>query len=576
MSYKRLLFTTLALTLAACGSNGGPNTNLKTVFFRTVSPAPVATLTLQRQNGAAITTGKLTFDTRATFDGWLKVGRSTTARTNASGVAALALSSGTWPVRIQPNVAQSTALVGELSDSLAISADLNKTYQTSLQTWTVTSPVAIKSMSIVVYQVDGTGKANYGTTDSPIQPVVLSANPAVPNNNATSVTFSTELFKGSFRAVITAKPVASTDNVAPFETAVINAAGGGATEPQTVSLASGGNVVSLHFVDSSGAAVPDAQIGGVSVYDAGSLVLLNEGGSSSGVATVSTGAVGPVVAAVAGPNGETLAVNSYTASPTHSATLTRYAVSGHVKPAGSAQLTSSGTNTYGSVDATLSTGLGSFWDAQAQGSPSVANITDATGSWQANLFGGSYTLKAVQLHSLPQSAAVAANVSADVSTEDIAVGAGGVIAGNLHDEAQTNLSGISVSVVDSSHATIGSATTDASGNYSIAVPFGTYEVFAGGALTQNVSVSSSATTRTLDLTRFQITGRMTDASQNPVAGTVFFGGGNVTASSLGTYTLNTFEGINWFLFTPPSSAPSMGFSYETDALVNAQTVQSIR
>src|SRR5438132_1369273 len=179
MSYKRLLPTTVALLLAACGSSNGSTTNLKPVFFRTVAPAPVATLTMQRQNGAPMTQAKVTLD-----------------------------------------------------------------------------------------------------------PVVLTANPAVPGGNATSVSFSTELFKGSFRAVITATPVASTDNVAPFETAVINAAGGGATEPQSVGLASGGNLVSLHFADSGGAAVPDAQIGTISIYDAGSLVFLNSGNPSGGVATL--------------------------------------------------------------------------------------------------------------------------------------------------------------------------------------------------------------------------------------------------------------------------------------------------
>jgi hypothetical protein len=358
---------------------------------------------------------------------------------------------------------------------------------------------------------------------------------------------------------------------------VINAAGGGATEPQSVTLASGGNVISLHLVDSAGAAVPDAQIGSVSVYDANSLLFLNEGNSTNGVATLSTGAVGPVVAVVSGQNGETLAVNAYTASPTHSATLTRYTVAGHVKPTGSAQLTAStGTNNFGTVDATLQTGLGAFWDARAQRSPSAATITDALGTWQASLFGGSYSLMAVQLHSLPRSAAVAANVSADASTQDIAVDPGGVISGNLHDEAQANIASVPVSVVDSGHNTIGSAVSDASGNYSIAVPFGTYEVFAGGALTGNIGVSSSSPTHTLDLTRFQITGRMTDASLNPIAGTVYFGGGNVTATALGTYTLNAFQGLNWVLFTPPASSPAIGFAYETNVLVNAQTVQSIR
>ena len=563
----------LAALLAACGSNG-PSTDLKPAFFRTVSTAPVATLTLQRQNGAAMTQGTVAFDTRSTFDGWLQVGRGLTARANSSGVAAVAVTSGTYPMRIVSGVSQSTALVGELSDLLAIAQDTTKTYQTSQQTWTVTSPKAFGAVDVVVYQVDGNGKALYGTTLAPLNPVVLAASPQVTGGSATSITFSTELFKGSYRAVVSAAPVTSTDNIAPFETATFNAAGGGAAETQTVGLTSGGNVVSLHFME-AGTALADSQIGTISVYDADSLILVNSGNSSSGVATVSTGSVGSVVAVVEGPNGETMAVNAYTASPTHTATLTRYTVAGHVKPPGSTQLTATGNN-YGAVDATLRTGLGAFWDARALGSPVEARIGDALGTYQEKIFAGSYSLMAARLHNLPSSAPVSVGVSADAPTQDVPVDAGGVIGGNLQDEAHNNLAGINVFVADANHLTMGTATSDSSGNYSIPVPFGNYEVFAGGALTRDVGVSSSAATRTLNLTRFQITGRLTDAALGPIASKVSWGGGNVSASSLGTYTLTAFQGVNWFLFTPPSTSPSLGFAYETNVLVNADTVKTLQ
>ena len=574
MSTIRLCRTTLlAALIAACGSSGPAN--LKPVFFRTVASAPVATFTLQRQNGAAMAQAAVVLDTHATFDGWMQVGRSTTAHANSSGVAAVSVTAGTYPLRVTSGVPQSTALVGDLMDSLAISQDVSRTYQTSQQTWTVTSPKAFSALKVTVYQVDGSGKAMYGTTTAPLAPVVLSAHPAAPGGNATSMTFTTELFKGSYRAVVSATPVTATDNIAPFETAAFNAAGGGATEPQSVALVSGGNVVSLQFME-NGAALADSQIGQVSVYDADSLVFLNSGGSTSGVATLSTGSVTNTVAVVLSPDGEALAVASYAASPSQSATLTRHTIAGHVKAPGSAQLTSSGNNNYGAVQATLQTGLGAYWDDFASHAPVEAAIADALGTYQQKLFPGSYSFEAVQLHGLPASAPVTVNASADSSTQDVAVDAGGVVAGNLQDQAHNNLAGVSVRVIDANHQTVGSATSDASGNYSIPVPFGTYEVLAGGAMNHGVAVSSSASTATLNLTRFQITGRLTDASLGPVASTVYWGGGNVTASSLGTYTVNAFQGANWFLFAPPSTSPTLGFAYETNVTVNADTVKTLQ
>src|SRR5438132_1440704 len=83
--------------------------------------------------------------------------------------------------------------------------------------------------------------------------------PAVAGGNATTATFTTELFKGSYRAMVFATPVTSTDTLEPFETSLFSPAGGGATETQTVALKSAGNLVSLHLSDGP-APVPDNQI----------------------------------------------------------------------------------------------------------------------------------------------------------------------------------------------------------------------------------------------------------------------------------------------------------------------------
>jgi hypothetical protein len=565
------------LLATACGSSGGPNTNLKSVFFRTVTAAPVATLNLKRADGTPMgNPSRVRIDTRATFDNWVKVGRTATANANASGVATIVLPAGSYPIVVDPNLGRTAALVGTLNDTLAISANMTGTWQTSKQNWTVTSPTGkpFSAVAVEIFQVDAGGAALYGAdTLYPLNPLVLTATPAVPGGSQQSITFTTELFKGSYRAFITATPVATTDTIAPFETAVFSAAGGGATETQAIQLASGGNVVSLKFME--GAAVMlDSQIGNVSVFDAGSLILLNQGTSTNGVATLSTGVVANVIAIVSGPGGEIMAAASYTASPTHSATLTRYTVSGHVKaPAALVQ-------PYGSVTATVKPNLGAFWDAQISGSPVTANITDAQGTYVLPLISGSWSLQAVTLTNLANSAAVSLSVNnANLTAQDISVNAGGVISGNIQDQTKINIPGVQVAVYtqDSSHTQVGTATTDAGGNYSIAlVPFGTYEVFANGALTQGVAVSSSAATKTLNLTQFAISGRLTDSVLAPVVGSVTWGlGGNaVTAGALGTFTINVMQGLNWFLFQPPTGS-SLGFAYELNALVNADTIKSL-
>src|SRR5436305_730553 len=151
------------------------------------------------------------------------------------------------------------------------------------------------------------GSKNGPTTN--LKPVFFRT--MAPGGNVTSMTVTTELFNARYRAVFTATPVTATDDIEPFETQVFTAAGGGAVEPQTIARASGGNLVSLHFME-NGAPVADTQIGGVSVWDANTLIPIASGSSTNGVAAVGTGTMTNVIAIVEAPNGATLAAVAYT------------------------------------------------------------------------------------------------------------------------------------------------------------------------------------------------------------------------------------------------------------------------
>ena len=570
--------------LAACGSDSAKN--LKAVFFRTVPTAPVATVTLQQQNGDPIQNASVTFESSAVFDGWRKVGTSITATTGPSGSASRALTAGTYPMLIQHGV----PFVGDLNDTLTISQDVIRSYQTSKQTWTVTSAKAFSDLHVEIYQVDSGGKVT--PVALPAEPV-LSVSPTVPAAG-TQATFSTELFKGNYRALIIATPANAADVIAPFESATFAAAGGGALETQTAALSSGGNIVSLHFME-DGAPLTDTLLG--QVFDAASLIPITHVWSTqAGSATVSTGTVSNVVVAVAAGQlpGGLVMMRTFTASPTHSETLTRYSVAGHAKFA--SPLTQRPDGTYGKVAATLKTSLGSPWDEEVVYASHVAAITDDLGTYELKLFAGTWSLQAVDLADA-SSGPVTVTVSADVAAQDIRLDQGGVIAGTIQDESHDNLAGVHVDVYDSTHQIIADGTTDASGNFSIRVPFGTWSVIAGapankpeppytpkafvlgsneaaGALTKNVSVSSGAPTRTLNLTRFKVRGRLTDNTSAPVAGRVYSSAGETTADSLGLYTLDVIEGLNWFVFVP--DARSLGHTHEMDVMVNAEAMKALQ
>ena len=558
-----------ALVATACGSNGSSaTTDLKAVFYKTMSNAPVVTFTLQRQNGAAIAASNvISVDTTSTFKGWLSIGTARSVSTSASGVGSAALAAGTYPISISPNI----ALVGRLNDSLTISGDMARTYQTSQQNWTVSSAKPFKALHIDVYQTDATGKALYGTSPNSPDPLILSANIGLTTNPTSSQTFNTELFKGTYRAVVTATPSVSTDTIAPFETGVINAAGAGALEPQSVSLVASQNLITLSLKDGA-TAVPDAQVGTVEAFDRASLISLGTTSYTNGVANISTGSVGDVYVSVSASDGSLMTFQALTAAtPATQKTLNRYAVTGVVTPLSGAAITPVG-GYYGTVNAYMHLGFGQPIDTWLQGIPSSPATIAAGGTYSMNLVEGTYDIKAEQVPGFITPKAV--TLVAAATTQSLSVDAGATISGNVQDQGKNNVANVGVTIYDSTHNKIALGAKGTDGNFSISVPAGTYDVFVGGALSGSPTVAASGTS-TLTLTQFQINGRLIDAQSNPFAGRVRWGGGSVTTASLGTYTLKAVQGLNWFQFSPSSSTSTVGITYEPLVQLDATTFKSL-
>lgn len=570
-SILRAAAAVAALAATACGSNGqSAATNLKAVFYKTMSNAPVVTFTLQRQNGAAIaTTNAVSVDTSSTFKGWMPIGGARSVSTSASGVGSVALTSGTYPISINPGA----ALVGRFNDSLTVSADTARTYQTSQQSWNVSSTKPFRALRIEVYQTDASGKALYGTSPTAPDPLILSANVALTTNPTSSQPFNTELFKGTYRAVIIATPALATDTIAPFETGVINAAGAGAVEPQSVSLVASQNLIMLSLKDGA-VAVPDAAVGTIETFDRTSLISLGTTTYTSGLASISTGSVGDVYVSVSASDGSLMTFVALTAAtPATQKTLNRYAVTGQVKPLSGATITPS-VGYYGTVNAYMRSSFGQPIDTWLKGIPSSPTaIADANGTYSMNLVEGMYDIKAEQVPGFITPKAVTLT-AATTPNFNLSVDAGATISGNVQDQGKNNVANVGVSIYDSAHNNIAGGQTDVNGNYSIAVPAGTYDVFVGGALSGSPTVAALGTSP-MTLTQFQINGRLIDAQSNPFAGRVRWGGGNVTTTTLGTYTLKAVQGLNWFQFSPTSNTSPVGVTYEPLVQVDANTFKSL-
>lgn len=575
--------------VAACKGSGGDGggggdtvtpvvTDLKSVFYRKLTNAPVATINLKRQDGTAIVGATITADTRELATGNRLAGSKSSKTTDANGTVSTAIPAGTYPIVITQ--ASTTAGVGNFNDTITVTSDKIYNYTTSQQSWIVNSTKSFKKLEISIYQTDASGNLNRGTLLQSLNPLILSTS-VTYTAGATTSQFTTELFKGTYRAVIKATPLNSTESIKPYITPaspVITASGNAGTDTvPTVDLdAVAGNVLSLTLSDTNGPISSATASYSVYVYDRTSLLTIGSASTNTlGVAAISTGDITDVVAVVRDSTSNNVAIKAFTASTTSNEKWRRYQVTGSVKPPTGGTLDS--TDTTMLVIAEINSGLGDYFDKTL--ASSVAASVNSLGSIQnLNLFEGTYSLSA-SIKSFPDSDNVALTIGSTAPADQtINVRAGGVITGRIQDQSKKDITGVYLYVTDATTNDFVTSTTSTTlGSYTLSVPLGTYNLYANGAVTRNLAVTTSTVTK--NLTQFTVQGRITDSLDGGLAGTVTYSGyssssSNKTADSLGMYTINMMEGENWVLFTPPSTQPSLGYALEPAVQIDATTILS--
>ena len=581
-THKLLLMAALAMltVLSACGGGGdggetGPPvaTNLHAVFFRTLTNAPVQSVILLNQIGTPIAGNAVTLDTRVDSTGNRLAGQVITRTTDAaSGRADFALPTGTYPVVI--SAPAGTFNIGGFNDKVTVANGIT-TYQTSQQTWNVSTPSAT-FLSITIFQTDASGNLDRGTTLRPLNPQVLSTF-LTSTIGKDTWQFTTELFKGTYRAVIRAVPLTGS-SIAPYVTpasALITAAGNGATETvPTITMNTGGSLLDLTLFDGLSTAISSTVTPyRVDVFDKASLLLLGSASTNTlGNAAVQTGDITDIVAIVTNTTSTLTgveAIKAFTVSPTTPVLLHKFAVNGSVVPPTGGALDAADTTI--SVTATTNPQFGiEFFDKTMAGSIS-APVSPLGIIQNLKVFEGTYTLSA-RINKFPDSDKPAITVSgADLTGLTINVRPGGVITGRIQDQSKIDIANVFVVVTDATtNDPINSAISSTQGTYTVGVPFGTYNVFVNGAVTRNFVVNTDTVTK--NFTQFNIQGRLTDSLGGGLAGAVLASGGNATAGGLGTFSIKLMEGENWVWFTPPASSPSLGFAFEPAVLIDANTI----
>jgi hypothetical protein len=451
------------------------------------------------------------------------------------------------------------------------------------------------SVKIDVYQTDSAGNVDWGNYTTAVNPWALSAGPSLRNPivyskttsglaGATTDTENVELFKGYYRIVITATPSVAANSIATYISSVITVAGGGATVSTPVALAAPSKAPSITLQDTTGAALANYT---VYFYESTNKILIGTATSSAlGVASVGapSGTTG-VLAKIY--NGATyLGVYAFSdINTTSAATLKQFTVQGQVQPnSGTLDATDPLT-----VYALTNSGLGRWADNSAVASVAA---TPGTGVYSLTLFGGTtaalnYKLGASSVKGYPDvtKTSIALN-NAALTGQNIAVAPGGLILGKIQTEGKVDIAGVTVYVFGTAadgviEQAVSSVVTNATGDYSIEVPYGTYFLLVNGAVTDGISISAGAVTYQKNLTQFAMTGQVSKNLGSTTAGanaaSVLIGFQTATTSNLGVYTINVMEGKNWICMAPSAvNDPTYGAACTLNVQVDATTVAAAR
>jgi hypothetical protein len=234
------------------------------------------------------------------------------------------------------------------------------------------------------------------------------------------------------------------------------------------------------------------------------------------------------------------------------------------------------------VSVKTSTGLGPAYD----GIEVASAVPSALGVYSVDLFGATnpipYTLSALLVDGFPDATKVPASVKdVAINNLDLPVSPGGFIFGKVQSDTNLNLSGVNVSVwasnPDGTFTRAASGPTSASGDYAFQVPFGTYFMLVGGAITPGVTVSTQASQATRNFTRYTVFGHVAKSigggSTTAAAGaTVYSGSGSTTTATLGNYSMQMYEGQNYVCVRPSAADATYGYVCQTNVLVNDATV----
>jgi hypothetical protein len=215
-----------------------------------------------------------------------------------------------------------------------------------------------------------------------------------------------------------------------------------------------------------------------------------------------------------------------------------------------------------------------------------AAITPGTGVFTVNLFPGSHAFGATDVKSFPDFTQQDINITTETNVS-IPVSVGGAITGRVQQENNDNISGISISIfpqnsltdvtIDLDEDALVTVTTDADGVYSLELTFGTYDLWINGALSSNLVLSSSISTLTVDLRRYQVSGRIIDQNGGGLAGTAnLIGSDTDVAGGIGVYTVDVYTGLNNICFIPPGDRPTLGNECSFSFVVNQTTIDALR
>lgn len=493
-------------------------------------------------------------------------------------------------------------------------------YRAEEYQWTITTPAA-SAVQVTVVQVDpatgkadvGTGKivasplsagGGYWTTDSRT-PLVVTAASSVATGGITSVQLNTELLPGNYKAYVTATNasgvVAATYISPSVFTSTSTTAATGTPKNMPITLTAG-KAVSLTLQNNAGTAIAGRRvdffdgatllnIGGATTDATGTASIAVESATTTVLAQVYTGAV---VGAI-----DAMYTFSNVAAGGASVTLKQQTVTGAVQPNASCALTPlAGATTIGSIKVAYPSNPSLSLPNDV---PLAASATVATnGAYSLTVFGPtagtgiSYNLSAIGtvvgspgVDGCSDVAVTPVTVAAAAVTQNLAAAGGGTIIGKVSTKAGAAVSGLTIDVWQTSangSKKIATTTTNASGNYQIAVPYGTYTLWAGSSIapltgwsaTEGVVVSAAAQNVSKNLTKFTLTmqvakslGTGQSASINP---TVNVGGLSVPASNLGVASVDIMEGNTWFCARPGATEASYSYLCNLNVLVDLNSV----